>query len=231
MHKKLFVFLFTFCFSLSICIADSNYSSFEVSAYKNQTFYTTGVLNIQVKDLLSNNDITGIGSSPVRVTKIGEYFDAFSIQVKSNIKNPVTVNVSVGKFRNPKLELGLVPEVAVVSTLGSMLKSDSRIYNMDTVWFEYTPAVDLVPDSISFRFYYSYKKYSKADNTQTIEAGNYLNKQFSSIVILEQLKEDQLTFPVSTVTYKMKIREEDYSTLPEGIEFVSNVTISIGVDA
>ncbi len=211
-------------------------SSFEISAYKNRTYQTEGVLSVRVVEWVTktNKTVSGIGTASYRIpeNRIGDpELDFFSIYLKSNLKNRVTVTVTSTDFVNPgsdvKIKTGFTRWTRPEKVFNSGVVQEDYNYYI----YEYTTTYQEI-NANTFTFYNRYRKVPC--DSQGIIEGDFPDEYevfggYSGLEVVPGIATGY-TPGEFEVVYRCPISPEDYARLPEGVEFVSTVTISIGVE-
>ena len=239
MSKKYILILLCIIFCLPIYSSGTDQATVEVMAYKSREYDTDATLNVWVKNWVDNGiKIEGMGTViPIPESKIGNMeLDPFSVYIVSNLKNTVTITVTWSDFVNSRLETSFSPEFETWSKLAEIQYSSPYQESIKEPYYKYefTPTFECsTKDKVTtIKYYYKYRKAKCNQNGNLEEQFNGDYSTFSGYSGLEVLPgiEANKSMGQSEMVFRRPITKEQYESLPEGIEFVSTVTISIGVD-
>ncbi len=239
MSKKYILILLCILFCLPIYSSGTDQATAEVMAYKSREYDTDATLNVWVKNWVDNGiKIEGMGTViPIPESKIGNMeLDPFSVYIVSNLKNTVTITVTWSDFVNSRLETSFSPQFWTWSKLAGVQYSSPYQESIKGPYYKYefTPTFECSTQGevTTIRYYYKYRKAECNQNGNLEEQFNGDYSTFSGYSGLEVLPgiEANKSMDQSEMVFRRPITKEQYESLPEGIEFVSTVTISIGVD-
>lgn len=239
MSKKYILILLCILFCLPIYSSGTDQATVEVMAYKSREYDTDATLNVWVKNWVDNGiKIEGMGTViPIPESKIGNMeLDPFSVYIVSNLKNTVTITVTWSDFVNSRLETSFSPEFRTWSKLARIQYSSPYQESIKEPYYKYefTPTFECSTQGevTTIRYYYKYRK-AKCNQNGNLEeqfSGDYSTfSEYSGLEVLPGIEANK-SMDQSEMVFRRPITKEQYESLPEGIEFVSTVTISIGVD-
>ena len=239
MSKKYILILLCILFCLPIYSSGTDQATVEVMAYKSREYDTDATLNVWVKNWVDNGiKIEGMGTViPIPESKIGNMeLDPFSVYIVSNLKNTVTITVTWSDFVNSRLETSFSPEFRTWSKLARIQYSSPYQESIKEPYYKYefTPTFECSTQGevTTIRYYYKYRKAECNQNGNLEEqfSGDYSTfSRYSGLEVLPGIEANK-SMDQSEMVFRRPITKEQYESLPEGIEFVSTVTISIGVD-
>lgn len=239
MSKKYILILLCIIFCLPIYSSGTDQATVEVMAYKSREYDTDATLNVWVKNWVDNGiKIEGMGTViPIPESKIGNMeLDPFSVYIVSNLKNTVTITVTWSDFVNSRLETSFSPEFETWSKLAEIQYSSPYQESIDGPYYKYefrpTFECSTQGEVTTIKYYYKYRK-AKCNQNGNLEEqfnGDYsIFSGYSGFEVLPGIEANK-SMGQSEMVFRRPITKEQYESLPEGIEFVSTVTISIGVD-
>lgn len=234
----LIFFLFLF---FPLFAAGNDQSKFSVPAYKSRKYETEGFVKIYVKEWLTSNtdssNVVWFDNKSFRIPerKIGKPdLDFFSVFIKSNLKNRITVTVTNTDFVNPRSDIKIKTGFKRWTKNFNIIKSGVVQDDLNYYIYEYKPTYQEINEN-TFIYYNGYRKVS-CDSQGKIE-GDFPEEYevFGACSGLEVLPgipsgwyDSKTTDP--EVVFRCPISKEDYARLPEGVEFVSTITIYVGVE-
>lgn len=254
MRKMFILLLFSAVLSFTVFAEAEDYSKafFNVGAYKTNNYEKNPNLKVYVKQWADEGrnvgiQYNGVVTNPFNIpeSKIVESnFDAFSVFIETNLKNPVTVSVSFSPFTNPRFseysftlpvtrwykyddkgEFGIEPNMKQFSS-GVVLEG-TKYYT-----YRYYPKLELMEGN-SFSFYYAYERFECIDPDNPPTGFSSENsKPFSGlngIEVLPGIEVNKHRHKVEVV-YRCPADKAKIDRLPEGVTFVSNVTITVEVN-
>ena len=239
MSKKYILILLCILFCLPIYSSGTDQATVEVMAYKSREYDTDATLNVWVKNWVDNGiKIEGMGTViPIPESKIGDTkLDPFSVYIVSNLKNTVTITVTWSDFVNSRLETSFSPQFWTWSKLAGVQYSSPYQESIKGPYYKYqfTPTFECsTKDKVTtIKYYYRYRKAecNPNGNVKGQFSGDYSTfSGYSGLEVLPGIEANK-SMGQSEMVFRRPITKEQYESLPEGIEFVSTVTISIGVD-
>lgn len=240
MSKKYILILLFILFCLPVYSSGTDQATAEVLAYKSRVFDTDATLKVWVRNWVDSKgpEIQGLGTIiPIPESQIGNsYLDPFSVYIVSNLKNTVTITVSWSDFVNSRLETGFSPEYWTWSKLANIQYSSPYQESIMGSYYKYefTPTFECSTEDkvTTIKYYYRYRKAecNQNGNLKGKFSGDYSTfSGYSGLEVLPGIEANK-SMGQSEMVFRRPISRELYESLPEGIEFVSTVTISIGVD-
>lgn len=226
--------------------AGTDHATGEVFAYKNREYETDGLLKIIVKEWVNKREVEGIGNTNVEIpsSKVNKSdFDPFSVYVYTNLQNAVTVDVIFGDFISDDSDMKITPDY--VRWFKYSGNGDKKIFDLKKETLKSFDSGDVMEGNTYYRYRYYptmeyvdnnkfkvYFKYSKVDASQgNVDFSGQSIQTFDTqgnLLVLPGINPD--TSKCFEVVYRWKITSELYNSLPEGVKFVSTVTINIKVD-
>lgn len=240
--KSLSLILIFFIFLIfPLFAAGTDQSQFSVPAYKSRKYETEGFVKIYVKEWLTNasdkNQNNGVWfdnkSFRIPERRIGDpNLDFFSVFIKSNLKNRITVTVTNTDFVNPRSDIKIKTGFKRWTQPFQNFKSGVVQEDLNYYIYEYKPTFQEINEN-TFIYYNSYRKVS-CDSQGVIE-GDFPEEYevfgaCSGLEVLPGIPSGYSQPKDSEVVFRCPISKEDYDRLPEGVEFVSTITISVGVE-
>lgn len=251
MNKLIIFILIIYSLAIPLFSAGTDHATGEVFAYKNREYETDGLLKIIVKEWVTAKgaEVEGIGNTNVEIpsTKVNKSdFDPFSVYVYTNLQNAVTVDVIFGDFISDDSDMKITPDyVRWFKYSGNGVKQffdpkTAKLKSFDSgdvmegntyYRYRYYPTMEYV-DNNKFKVYFMYDKVENASLDKNVEFPNSSQKQSfdtqGDLLVLPGISTNrEICFEV---VYRWKITSKLYNSLPEGVKFVSTVTINIKVD-
>lgn len=247
MNKLFIIILILYTLAIPIFSAGADHASGEVYAYKNREYETDGLLKIIVKEWVNKREVEGIGNTNVEIpsSKVNKSdFDPFSVYVYTNLQNAVTVDVIFGDFISDDSDMKITPDYVrwfkysgngdtkffdpKKATLKSFDSGD--VMEGNTYYrYRYYPTMEYV-DNNKFKVYFKYSKVENASQGNVNFSGKSIQTfdTQGNLLVLPGITPN--TSKCFEVVYRWIITPELYNSLPEGVKFVSTVTINVEVD-
>lgn len=256
MRKMFILLLFSAVLSFTVFAEAADYSKafFNVGAYKTINYEKNPHLKVYVKQWAdegrnTNKEYYGVVTNPFNIPEsriVESDFDAFSVFIETNLKNPVTVSVSFSSFTNPRFseysftlpvtrwykydndgKFGIEPNMNKKQFPSGVVLEGEKYYT-----YMYYPKLELKGGN-SFSFYYAYERFECIDpNNPPTGFSSENSKPFSGlngIEVLPGIEVNRHRHKVEVV-YRCPADKKIIDSLPEGVTFVSNVTITVEVN-
>lgn len=249
MNKLIIFILIIYSLAIPLFSAGTDHATGEVFAYKNREYETDGLLKIIVKEWVTAKgaEVEGIGNTNVEIpsSKVNKSdFDPFSVYVYTNLQNAVTVDVIFGDFISDDSDMKITPDYVrwfkysgngdtkffdpKKATLKSFDSGD--VMEGNTYYrYRYYPTMEYV-DNNKFKVYFKYSKVENASQGNVNFSGKSIQTfdTQGNLLVLPGITPN--TSKCFEVVYRWIITPELYNSLPEGVKFVSTVTINVEVD-